>query len=130
MGSRRLDKLREITTFHYWSSSIIMSQSGPAELFRRPKNVASLPHFYRLLGCLASGPCIAILYSSSYRIRLTTGFMIVLFNKYYPGDEIKMNARGGACCTYGERRGAYRVLVEGDLKERVYLADLGVEGRY
>jgi hypothetical protein len=35
---------------------------------------------------------------------------------------------GGACSTYGERRGAYRVLVEKD-EERDHLEDLGINGR-
>jgi len=35
---------------------------------------------------------------------------------------------GGACSTYGERRGVYRVLVENPRK-RDHLGDLGVNGR-
>jgi hypothetical protein len=35
---------------------------------------------------------------------------------------------GGACSTYGERRGAYRVLV-GKLRERDHLKDLIVDGK-
>jgi hypothetical protein len=35
---------------------------------------------------------------------------------------------GGACSTYGKRRGAYRVLV-GNLMEREHLEDPGVDGR-
>jgi hypothetical protein len=35
---------------------------------------------------------------------------------------------GGACSTYGERRGAYRVLVE-NLRKRGHLEDPGVDGR-
>jgi hypothetical protein len=30
---------------------------------------------------------------------------------YYSGDQIENNSMGGACSTYGKRRGAYRVLV-------------------
>jgi hypothetical protein len=37
--------------------------------------------------------------------------MICILNKYYSGDQIKKNQRGGACSTYGDTRGAYRVLV-------------------
>jgi len=33
----------------------------------------------------------------------------VLLTKYYLGDRIEMNVMGGACSTYGKRRGAYRV---------------------
>ena len=35
----------------------------------------------------------------------------VLLTKYYWGDQIRKNESGGACGTYGERRGAYRVLM-------------------
>ena len=31
--------------------------------------------------------------------------------KYYSGDQIEKNEMGGARSTYGEKRGAYRVLV-------------------
>ena len=31
--------------------------------------------------------------------------------KYYSGDQIEKNVRSGASSTYGEKRGAYRVLV-------------------
>jgi hypothetical protein len=40
-----------------------------------------------------------------------TVFMIVLFSEYYLDNEIKMNARVGACGTYWERRVAHGVLV-------------------
>ena len=33
------------------------------------------------------------------------------FAHYDSGDKIKKNEMGGACSTYGERRGIYRVLV-------------------
>jgi len=35
----------------------------------------------------------------------------VLLTKYYSGDQFEKNDMGGACGTYGDRRGAYRVLV-------------------
>jgi hypothetical protein len=35
----------------------------------------------------------------------------LLLTKYYSGDQIKKTELGGACGTYGESRGAYRVLV-------------------
>jgi len=35
---------------------------------------------------------------------------------------------GGACSTYGERRGVYKVLV-GKPEEKNYLGDPGVDGR-
>jgi hypothetical protein len=44
------------------------------------------------------------------------------------GDQNKKNEIGGACSTYGERRGVYRVSV-GNSKERNHLEDLGVYGR-
>jgi len=36
---------------------------------------------------------------------------------------------GGACSTYGDRRGAYRVLVGGSLMERDHLENPGIDGR-
>jgi hypothetical protein len=33
------------------------------------------------------------------------------YTKYYLGDQIKKKEMGGACSTYGERRGAFIVLV-------------------
>ena len=35
----------------------------------------------------------------------------MLLTKCHSGDQLKKNEMGGACSTYGERRGAYRVLV-------------------
>ena len=35
----------------------------------------------------------------------------VLLTKYYSRYKIKKNEMGVACCTYGENRGVYRVLV-------------------
>ena len=37
--------------------------------------------------------------------------MVVLLTQYYLGDQIEKNEMGGACSTYGETRGKYRVLV-------------------
>jgi hypothetical protein len=34
-----------------------------------------------------------------------------LFTKYYSGKQIEKNEMGGACSMYGEKRGAYRVLM-------------------
>ena len=34
-----------------------------------------------------------------------------MLTKYYSSDQTKKNEMGGACSTYGERRGVYRVLV-------------------
>jgi len=50
-----------------------------------------------------------------------TNFMVVLFSKYYVGDEIKHVLREESCI---------QVFWWGDLKERVHLADLGLDGRY
>jgi hypothetical protein len=36
---------------------------------------------------------------------------VVLIAKYHSGHQIKKNEVGGACSTYGEGRGAYRILV-------------------
>jgi hypothetical protein len=47
---------------------------------------------------------------------------------YYSGDQIKKNEVGGACSTYGEGRGAYRILV-GRPEEGDHLEDPGVDGR-
>jgi hypothetical protein len=45
----------------------------------------------------------------------------LLLTKYYSHDQIKKKEMGGACGTYGDRRGAYRVLVRGDVTERDHL---------
>jgi len=37
--------------------------------------------------------------------------MIWIFTRYYLGDQIVKNEMGGVCSTYGESRGAYRILV-------------------
>jgi hypothetical protein len=37
--------------------------------------------------------------------------MTVLLTIYYSDDQSETNEIGGACSTYGERRGIYRVLV-------------------
>ena len=34
----------------------------------------------------------------------------VLLTKYYSGDQVKETQMGRTCSTYGERRGAYRIL--------------------
>ena len=34
-----------------------------------------------------------------------------MLTQYCSGDKIEKNVMGGACSTYGERRGVYRVLV-------------------
>jgi hypothetical protein len=44
------------------------------------------------------------------------------------GDKIEKIEMGGACSTYWEGRGAYRVLV-GNLRERDRWGDPGVDGR-
>ena len=41
----------------------------------------------------------------------SVAYWSILLTKYYSGDQIKKNEMGGACSTYGGRRGAYRVLV-------------------
>jgi hypothetical protein len=52
----------------------------------------------------------------------------VLITKYYSGDQIKKNEMGRANDTYGDRRGAYKLLW-GDLRERDHLEDLHIDGR-
>jgi hypothetical protein len=42
---------------------------------------------------------------------ITRSFMICTPRHYYSGDEIEKNEMGGACSMYGNRIGAYRVLV-------------------
>jgi hypothetical protein len=49
-------------------------------------------------------------------------------HQYYTGDHIENNEMGGECSTYGERRGAYMVLVE-NLRERDILEDADLDGR-
>ena len=38
--------------------------------------------------------------------------MISILHQYCSGDEIENNGMSGACSTYGERRGVYRIVVE------------------
>jgi hypothetical protein len=49
----------------------------------------------------------------------------------YSGDQIKKTEMGKACGRYGERRGAYRVLVVGGEADgkKMYLEDMGVYER-
>ena len=44
------------------------------------------------------------------------------------GDQVKKTEMGGTCSTYGERRGAYKVLV-GKPDGRNHLEDEGIDGR-
>jgi hypothetical protein len=48
--------------------------------------------------------------------------------QYYSSDQIKKNEMGRACSTYGERRGACRVLV-GNSEGRCPLGRLGIDWR-
>jgi len=51
----------------------------------------------------------------------------VLLNKYYFGDQFKMNKMGRICSFYGgEERGTYRVVVEKS-KGQNHFEDLGVD---
>jgi hypothetical protein len=38
-------------------------------------------------------------------------YLTVLLTKYFSGDKMKKNEMGGACVSYGERRGALKDLV-------------------
>jgi len=53
----------------------------------------------------------------------------VLLTKHYSCDQIRKNEVGGACSRYGERRGAYRVLV-GKLEGKRPLGRLGHKWEY
>jgi hypothetical protein len=44
------------------------------------------------------------------------------------GDQIKKNEMGGACGTYGGRRGSYGVLVRKS-EGRSHVKDTGIDGR-
>ena len=44
--------------------------------------------------------------------------------------KIKNGGMGGACGMHGERRGAYRVLGGGNLRERDHLGVLGIDESY
>jgi hypothetical protein len=52
--------------------------------------------------------------------------MICSATQYCSGDKIEKNEMGGACSTYGDRRGVYRVLVGKPQGERDHLGDGGV----
>jgi len=51
----------------------------------------------------------------------------LMITKYHSDDQIEKHQMGGACSTYGERRGVYRVLV--GKPDRDHLEDPGVDGR-
>jgi len=50
----------------------------------------------------------------------------LIITKYLSGDQIEKHEMGGACSTFGERRGVYRVLV--GKPNRDNLEDPGVDG--
>jgi hypothetical protein len=50
-----------------------------------------------------------------------------MITKYHSGDQIEKHEMGGACSTYRERRGVYRVLV--GKPDRNHLEDPGIDGR-
>jgi hypothetical protein len=62
------------------------------------------------------------------RDEIKRGFINCTFQKYYSGDQIKKKRTGCTYSMYGEKIGAYRVLV-GKTEERVYFYHLGVGGR-
>jgi hypothetical protein len=53
----------------------------------------------------------------------------VLFAKYYSGDQIRKDEKGGACSTYGRQERCIQGFGGGNLRERENLEDLGVGGR-
>jgi hypothetical protein len=59
---------------------------------------------------------------------ITRNLMTCTHHQILWGDQLEKNEMGGACSTYGEKRGAYRILV-GDLREGDHLGDRGVDGR-
>jgi hypothetical protein len=56
------------------------------------------------------------------------GLWSVLLTKYNLGDQIKKTEMGWTYSTYGERIGAYAVLV-GNMREIDHLQDAGLDGR-
>jgi len=52
----------------------------------------------------------------------------VLLTQYCSGDKIEKNEMGGACSTYDERRGVFRVLV-GKPEGKGHLGDSDVDRR-
>jgi hypothetical protein len=50
-----------------------------------------------------------------HKVKLNVEFPCItlyfLIAKYYSGNQIENNEMSGACSTYGEKRGAYRILV-------------------
>jgi len=53
----------------------------------------------------------------------------VLLTKHYSGDQIEKNEMGGACSRYGVRGEVHTGFWCGNLRERDYLEDPGVDGR-
>jgi hypothetical protein len=53
----------------------------------------------------------------------------MIFNKYYSGDQVKLNDMGWACGTYGSQERSIQGFCRGDIRERDHLEDLDVDGR-
>jgi hypothetical protein len=54
-------------------------------------------------------------------------FTICTAHPHWAGDKIEKNERGGACGTYGEESGLYKIFM-GNLRERNHWGDPGVDG--
>jgi len=55
--------------------------------------------------------------------------MIFLLTQYCSGDKIEKNEMGGACSACGGRGEAYTGFWWGNLRERDYWGDRGLDGR-
>jgi len=53
----------------------------------------------------------------------------VLVTKYYPGDQIEENERGGAYGAYGGQDRCIQGIGGGNLREKTHLEGLGVDGK-
>jgi hypothetical protein len=50
-----------------------------------------------------------------------------MLTKYYSGDQIKKNEKGGACSTYGEEKDSIRGFWRGNLFESYHFQHTGID---